>query len=58
MLDNISMEVEILDKELVFVISENDSQGSYVVASASIDLADLKKALANVEIGSIAKEKQ
>lgn len=49
MLDNILMEVEILDKELVFVISENDSQGSYVVASASIDLADLKKALANVD---------
>jgi len=52
MLDNMSLKIEIIDKELVFVISENDSQGSYVVAMASIDLADLKKALANVEIGS------
>lgn len=50
MLDNISMELEILDKKLVFVINQNDEYGSYVVASASLDLVDLKKALANVEI--------
>lgn len=53
------MKVEILDKELDFVITANDDYGrSYVVASASLDLVDLKKALANVEIGSIPKETQ